>query len=81
MMFIHGGGFTTGGEAVPYQIPAQWVQRSQDLIVVSFKYVGHSNNTCDCNLTNGTTATASISSDSLMQQDLMTRTLAYWISA
>lgn len=38
MLFIYGGGFTTGGVAVPYQIPAQWVQRSQDLIVVSFKY-------------------------------------------
>jgi len=44
MMFIYGGGFTTGGESVPYQIPAQWVQRSQDLIVVSFKYAAHSNN-------------------------------------
>lgn len=38
MMFIYGGAFQTGGENVPYQIPAQWVQRSQNLIVVSFKY-------------------------------------------
>ncbi|KAJ9635538.1 hypothetical protein H2199_008541 [Coniosporium tulheliwenetii] len=37
-MFIYGGGFQTGGENVPYQIPAQWVQRSQNLIVVSFNY-------------------------------------------
>lgn len=42
MMFIYGGGFQTGGENVPYQIPAQWVQRSQNLIVVSFKYTTQS---------------------------------------
>ncbi|KAK4987195.1 hypothetical protein LTR50_004796 [Elasticomyces elasticus] len=38
LVFIYGGGFTTGGEDVPYQIPAQWVERTQDHVVVSFNY-------------------------------------------
>ncbi|KAK5015305.1 hypothetical protein LTR60_002937 [Cryomyces antarcticus] len=38
LIFIYGGGFTTGGEDVPYQLPPQWVQRTQDHIVVSFNY-------------------------------------------
>ncbi|KAF2769024.1 acetylcholinesterase [Teratosphaeria nubilosa] len=38
LIFIYGGGFTTGGEDVPYQIPAQWVNRSPNHIVVSFNY-------------------------------------------
>ncbi|KAK3319129.1 Alpha/Beta hydrolase protein [Apodospora peruviana] len=38
VMFIYGGAFATGGEDVPYQIPAQWVQRTQRHIVVSFNY-------------------------------------------
>lgn len=38
-LFIYGGGFSTGGIDVPYQIPTQWVERTQDHIVVSFKYV------------------------------------------
>ena len=37
LIFIYGGGFTTGGQDVPYQIPAQWVERTQEHIVVSFK--------------------------------------------
>lgn len=37
LIFIYGGGFTTGGEDVPYQIPTQWVERTQEHIVVSFK--------------------------------------------
>ena len=67
MMFIYGGGFTTGGESVPYQIPAQWVQRSQDLIVVSFKYARRINSLA-VYLTDKPIATASIYSDFPMRQ-------------
>ncbi|KAK5135196.1 hypothetical protein LTR08_005583 [Meristemomyces frigidus] len=38
LIFIYGGGFSTGGEDVPGQIPAQWVNRTPDHIVVSFNY-------------------------------------------
>ncbi|KAK9413511.1 putative Carboxylic ester hydrolase [Seiridium unicorne] len=38
LIFIFGGGLQTGGIDVPYQIPTQWVQRSQDHIVVTFNY-------------------------------------------
>lgn len=38
LIFFYGGGFTGGGQDVPYQIPAQWVERSPDHIVVSFNY-------------------------------------------
>lgn len=38
LIYIYGGGFSTGGEDVPYQIPAQWVDRSPDHVVVSFNY-------------------------------------------
>ncbi|KAK5125190.1 hypothetical protein LTR85_000866 [Meristemomyces frigidus] len=38
LIFIYGGGFSTGGVDVPYQIPAQWVNRTPDHIVVSFNY-------------------------------------------
>ncbi|KAK0636833.1 alpha/beta-hydrolase [Bombardia bombarda] len=38
VIFIYGGGFATGGQDVPYQNPAQWVQRAQDLVVVTFNY-------------------------------------------
>ncbi|KPI38176.1 Lipase 1 [Cyphellophora attinorum] len=38
LIFVYGGGFTTGGIDVPYQIPTQLVQRKQDVIVVSFNY-------------------------------------------
>lgn len=38
LIYIYGGGFQTGGQDVPYQIPAQWVNRTQDHIVVSFNY-------------------------------------------
>lgn len=37
-IFFYGGSFVTGGEDVPYQIPAQWVQRTQEHIVLSFNY-------------------------------------------
>lgn len=37
LLFIYGGGFTTGGQDVPYQLPPQWVERTKDHIVVSFK--------------------------------------------
>ncbi|KAK4170004.1 Alpha/Beta hydrolase protein [Cladorrhinum sp. PSN259] len=38
IIFIYGGSFTFGGQNVPYQIPAKWVQRSQAHIVVTFNY-------------------------------------------
>ncbi|KAJ9136837.1 Carboxylic ester hydrolase [Pleurostoma richardsiae] len=38
LIFIYGGGFQTGGIDVPYQLPPQWVQRTQEHIVVSFNY-------------------------------------------
>ncbi|KAI7482988.1 acetylcholinesterase [Hortaea werneckii] len=38
LIFFYGGGFQTGGEDVPYQIPAQWVNRTPDHLVVSFNY-------------------------------------------
>ncbi|KAK8057627.1 hypothetical protein PG996_011564 [Apiospora saccharicola] len=38
IMFIFGGSFQYGGEDIPYLIPAEWVQRTQDHIVVTFNY-------------------------------------------
>ncbi|KAH8195811.1 hypothetical protein TruAng_010024 [Truncatella angustata] len=38
LLWIYGGSFKTGGENVPYQIPTQWIQRTQDHIVVTFNY-------------------------------------------
>lgn len=38
LLFIYGGGFGTGGMDVPYQVPAEWVQRTQAHVVVSFNY-------------------------------------------
>ncbi|KAK7698345.1 hypothetical protein SLS64_012593 [Diaporthe eres] len=38
LIYIYGGGFQTGGQDVPYQIPAQWVNRTPEHIVVSFNY-------------------------------------------
>ncbi|KAK6069852.1 chlorogenic acid esterase precursor [Seiridium cupressi] len=38
LLWIYGGSFKFGGESVPYQIPTQWVQRTQDHVVVSFNY-------------------------------------------
>lgn len=38
LIFVHGGAFGTGGQNVPYQIPAQWVDRDPHHIVVSFHY-------------------------------------------
>ncbi|PLB49353.1 alpha/beta-hydrolase [Aspergillus steynii IBT 23096] len=38
VIFIHGGGLSAGGESVQYQIPANWVERSQSHIVVSIQY-------------------------------------------
>lgn len=34
IVFFYGGGWYTGGQDTPYQIPTQWVQRAKDLIVV-----------------------------------------------
>ena len=38
LMFLYGGGLVTGGSSVPYQNPAEWVQRTQAHIVVSIQY-------------------------------------------
>lgn len=38
IVFIYGGSFQYGGEDIPYLIPAEWVQRTQDHIVVTFNY-------------------------------------------
>lgn len=38
LIFFYGGAFVAGGVDVPYQIPAQWIQRTQSLIVVSFNH-------------------------------------------
>lgn len=38
LIYVYGGGFHTGGQDVPYQIPAQWVNRTRNHIVVSFNY-------------------------------------------
>lgn len=39
LLYIPGGGFTSGGQASLYKIPDQWVQRTQDHIVVIMKSV------------------------------------------
>lgn len=38
LVYLYGGGFQSGGQDVPYQIPTQLVQSSQEVIVVSFNY-------------------------------------------
>ncbi|BCS20354.1 uncharacterized protein APUU_20786A [Aspergillus puulaauensis] len=38
LLYIPGGGFTSGGQASLYKIPDQWVQRTQDHIVVIMNY-------------------------------------------
>ncbi|KAB2571009.1 putative secreted lipprotein [Lasiodiplodia theobromae] len=38
IIWVFGGAFQVGGENVPYQIPSQWVQRTQSHVVVSFNY-------------------------------------------
>jgi carboxylesterase type B len=37
LLYIPGGGFTSGGQASLYKIPDQWVQRTQSHIVVIMK--------------------------------------------
>ncbi|KAI9155638.1 Cholinesterase [Paramyrothecium foliicola] len=41
LMFFYGGAFFGGGTNVPYQLPSQWVQRTQSHIVVSFNHRGN----------------------------------------
>jgi carboxylesterase type B len=36
--FLHGGSFVQGGVEVPYELPAGWIDRSQQHIVVSANY-------------------------------------------
>ncbi|KAF2226117.1 Alpha/Beta hydrolase protein [Elsinoe ampelina] len=38
IIWVYGGGSTTGGSSVPYQNPQKWVQRTQAHIVVSLQY-------------------------------------------
>ncbi|KAL4789158.1 carboxylesterase [Aspergillus venezuelensis] len=38
IVFIHGGAFAIGGVNVPYQLPHNWVQRTQSHIVISINY-------------------------------------------
>ena len=38
IVWIYGGGFNAGGENITYQIPTQWVQRSESHIVVTINY-------------------------------------------
>ncbi|KAH9897497.1 fatty acyl-CoA hydrolase [Xylariomycetidae sp. FL2044] len=38
LFFLTGGGFTTGGVNVGYQLPMDWVERSQSHIVVTINY-------------------------------------------
>ncbi|PVH75488.1 carboxylesterase, partial [Cadophora sp. DSE1049] len=38
VIWVYGGGFATGGMDVRYQIPSNWIERSQEHIVVTFNY-------------------------------------------
>jgi carboxylesterase type B len=38
LIFFYGGAFLLGGTDVPYQLPQQWIQRTQSHIVVSFNH-------------------------------------------
>jgi carboxylesterase type B len=39
IIWVCGGGFREGGGHAPYQVPDQWIQRTQTHLVVTFKYV------------------------------------------
>lgn len=39
IIFIYGGGQTTGGAEIEYQLPTPWVQRTQAHLVVQIKWV------------------------------------------
>jgi acetylcholinesterase len=38
LFFMTGGGFTTGGVNIPWQMPTTWVERSQPHIVITINY-------------------------------------------
>lgn len=38
IIFFYGGAFTVGGTNSPYLIPAEWIQRTQEHIVISFNH-------------------------------------------
>jgi acetylcholinesterase len=37
LVWIYGGGFQTGGGQIEYQIPSQWIERTQSHVVVGIK--------------------------------------------
>ena len=39
IIWVCGGGFREGGGHAPYQVPDQWIQRTQTHVVVTFKYM------------------------------------------
>ncbi|KAL9077265.1 MAG: hypothetical protein Q9157_003456 [Trypethelium eluteriae] len=41
IVFFYGGGWYTGGQDTPYQIPTQWVERTKDLVVVVPNFRGN----------------------------------------
>ena len=38
IIWVCGGGYKEGGGHAPYQVPDQWIQRTQTHLVVTFKY-------------------------------------------
>ncbi|KAK3292957.1 Alpha/Beta hydrolase protein [Chaetomium fimeti] len=38
IIFFYGGAFSAGGTNAPYLIPAEWIQRTQEHIVISFNH-------------------------------------------
>ncbi|GAE00285.1 hypothetical protein ANI_1_1074034 [Paecilomyces variotii No. 5] len=38
LFFMSGGGFTTSGTDIPYQIPTSWIEHSQSHIVITINY-------------------------------------------
>jgi carboxylesterase type B len=80
IIWVCGGGFREGGGHAPYQVPDQWIQRTQTHVVVTFKYM-----TLNCGLyeTNVLiyllSVIVSVSSASLTRRSPI-KTLGCWIS-
>lgn len=45
LIFVYGGGFVTGATNETYEIPTEWVQAKQNLIIVNIQYVRHPHET------------------------------------